>query len=372
MKQVITGIHDYTTLSKFETYCGWRPLQNKYSLEIASLEGSVHFYIRCGQKVRNAVEAQIYAFYPDAEIFEVEDYTRRVPKYLPNADWDVWGVTMKLVKDDGYPIRTYSRFKEDITGEMIDPIGSVVEVMSNMGVGQYAWLQILMTSAAEKEYIPDAIKALHEIMQLPDDKKKVINKMFGVPEEKKGLFSTLGGEMLSLLTTTISGLFGGSMEPEKKTKEDFDINKLTIPQQEAVKAILENIADMGYKTSIRYVYVGKKENWDKPLGVGSLLGALKLTNDAVLNAMRTDSDTKTYAQYYFIEPRLRYRQRKIVQNYRDRDYAGTGFYFTAEELATIYHFPDISVKSPTVNRVSAKKGDAPANLPTGLDELFSE
>ena len=98
-----------------------------------------------------------------------------------------------------------------------------------------------------------------------------------------------------------------------------------------------------------------------------MLGALKQTTDQTFNALRTDSDTKTYAQYYFIEPRLRYRQRKIVQNYRDRDYAGTGFYFTSEELATVFHIPDLSVKSPTVNRVQAKKGEAPANLPIEIE-----
>src|SRR3989344_7145533 len=46
-----------------------------FSLEVVSLEGRVHFFIRTISLFKNLVEATIYAQYPDLEIYEVPDYT---------------------------------------------------------------------------------------------------------------------------------------------------------------------------------------------------------------------------------------------------------------------------------------------------------
>ena len=53
-----------------------------FSLEIVSTEGDIHFYIRTPKQFRNIVESQIYAQYPRAEIFEVEDYVLPVVKSM--------------------------------------------------------------------------------------------------------------------------------------------------------------------------------------------------------------------------------------------------------------------------------------------------
>jgi hypothetical protein len=49
---------------------------------------------------------------------------------------------------------------------------------------------------------------------------------------------------------------------------------------------------------------------------------------------------------------------------RDSDPQSTRFLFSTEELATIFHIPDMGVLAPSLTRVSAKRGGAPANLPT--------
>jgi hypothetical protein len=40
--------------------------------------------------------------------------------------------------------------------------------------------------------------------------------------------------------------------------------------------------------------------------------------------------------------------------------------FSTEEMATIFHMPDMSVIAPTLQRVTAKRGSAPMNLPIEL------
>src|SRR3990172_2721721 len=44
-----------------------------FSLEIASIEGQVHFYIRTPSRIKELIETQMYAAYPQAQVKEVED-----------------------------------------------------------------------------------------------------------------------------------------------------------------------------------------------------------------------------------------------------------------------------------------------------------
>jgi hypothetical protein len=58
-------------------------------------------------------------------------------------------------------------------------------------------------------------------------------------------------------------------------------------------------------------------------------------------------------------------QRRIFRRYIDRDPQpyDVRFLLSTEELATLFHIPDMSVTAPNLNRVVAKRGGAPTNLP---------
>ena len=107
--------------------------------------------------------------------------------------------------------------------------------------------------------------------------------------------------------------------------------------------------------------------FNKALGVAGAIGAVKQFSDANLNSIYPDPRSKTVANYYRTDPRIAFRQRRVLQEYRDRSTAMGTFIFNTEELATVYHFPDVSVTAPTIQRVEAKKGEAPANLPIELE-----
>ncbi|MEA1925641.1 MAG: hypothetical protein U9M90_00140 [Patescibacteria group bacterium] len=355
MEQVFSGLHTWSTPNLFEIYCGWRVGQDKFSFEIASNEGRVHFYVRCPVITRNNIESQIYAQYPDTEIYEVDDYTNKVPRNLPNQDWDVWGTTLKLAQRDELPIRTYKNFIEDVTGKMIDPLASLTEVMSAFGAGQYGWLQIVFSPANEVLWHPSSEEYIEELI----GRKKVA--------ERKSLFSYLG-EIGVIPGNIFRGIFAQDLaapsdSSETTVEEEFNINRLSPDEQEKVKAVYNNISKVGFKTAIRYVYIGKRENFNKALGVAGVIGTIKQFSDVNLNALYPDPKSKTVANYYFVDSRKSYRQRRIMQDYRDRSFTMDTFIFNIEELATIFHFPDMSVKAPNLTRIEAKKGGAPQNLP---------
>ena len=84
MEQVYAGL--WMLYDPADFYEKW--IEGKYdasmSIEIVSIEGNIRFYLRFPEKARNLIESSIYSQYPEVEISEVEDYTKDVPKDIPN------------------------------------------------------------------------------------------------------------------------------------------------------------------------------------------------------------------------------------------------------------------------------------------------
>lgn len=320
-----------------------------FSLEIVGDEGMVHFYIRTQRKYRNMVEANFYAFYPDIQIVEVPDYVDSVPKVMPNEHWDVWGTDFEATADDAYPIRTYKKFEEDITGKMIDPLANMVEVMGKLGPGQKIWYQLIMTPESEKWHKKG---------------RKIVDKIKGKDVAEISILEKIINDIKDILGNIIPALKGPVEFAKKEKKEEQPLEfRLTPGEREALKAVEDNLGKNVFKTKMRYVYVGRREGFDKALGVSSFIGCIKQFADHNLNGFKPNDATKTNALYIFTKSRLRYRQRKILRRYRLRSNDGPRFYLSTEELATLYHIPDMQVVAPSVVRVEAKRSGAPANLP---------
>ena len=106
-----------------------------YSLEIASIDGQVHFYIRTPTRLRELIETQMYAQYPQAQVKEVEDYTLAVDEISPESAWQGWGCEFKLEKSEAYPIKTYVDYgldKDPKEEYKIDPISPVIELFGSL------------------------------------------------------------------------------------------------------------------------------------------------------------------------------------------------------------------------------------------------
>lgn len=324
-------------------------LTPRFSLELVSDEGKAHFYLRTPRMFRNLVESQIYAQYPDAEINEVADYVDNAPRIIPNKDWDLWGTDFELVKPDPYPIKTYKYFEEDITGKMIDPLASLVETIGKLGPKQKIWFQYVI--------IPE--KETWQSTGL-----ELVQEIAGRVKKPRNVFD----EILADLRDVFGNIFKAMSGPvEFATKEDKAEEaplefRLTPGEKEVLKAVESNIGKNVFKVKMRFIYFGKRENFDRAV-VSSFIGGLKQFSDLNLNSFKPNDISKTYANYILADERLRYRQRKIFRRYKDRDPDGVKFILSTEELATIFHLPDMSVVAPGIIHVEAKKGGAPANLP---------
>src|SRR3989344_5658957 len=106
-----------------------------FSLEIASIDGQVHFFLRAPSRLKSLIETQMYAQYPQSQVKIVDDYTLAVDEISPESEWNGWGCEFKLVKNEAFPIRTYVDFglDEDPKEEYkVDPISPVIELFGSL------------------------------------------------------------------------------------------------------------------------------------------------------------------------------------------------------------------------------------------------
>jgi hypothetical protein len=348
MENIFTGISAVIVgYNNFDKYLKGAWEQDRFSFELVGEEGRMRFLIRTQKKHRNMVEAQVYAQYPDAEILQVSDYVENFPKIIPSKGWDLWGTDFEFVSKDPVPIRTYDKFEESVTGEMIDPMSALAEVIGTLGPNQYIWLQYVLSP------MPEGDNKLDEYL-------KVVKKLKG----EKEIEST---SHLGHLVDVGKNIFNGLLGPvEFATKEKNELAplefRLSPMEKEVLKATEENLGRNLFRTKMRYIYLSRKESWDSGFK-GSVIGAIKQFNDMNFNQVKPEDVSKTYGKIFLTKPRADFRKRKIYDRYRNRNMDGTNIVLSTKELATMFHFPDMGVKSPSVSRTAGRLGSAPGNLP---------
>jgi hypothetical protein len=320
-----------------------------FSLELAGVNGDVHFYIRTLKQYKSFVESQIYAQYPEAEIVESEDYLNTLPWPIPNDQYDLWGAEFILNKEDAYPIRTYPEFEEKSTSpddvKRIDPLASVIESISTLTPGEVLGIQILIR--------PTGDAWVKKGMELVD---KLMGKTSPASSEKNIIGDIIHG--------IDSFIFGPTEAVEQKRPEEKR-KDLSPGTQEVLKAMEKSFLKLGYETGIRFIYAAPKDRF-LPSNISAVSGFFKQYSTSTLNGFKINANAMTVGRGLFKKNDTYIKKVRIYRRFRERSFLNLNKYFVlnVEELATIYHFPDRGVKAPFLPRIEAKKGEPPVGLPT--------
>jgi len=331
-----------------------------FSFEIVGINGEIHFFIRTIAKHRNLVESLIYAQYPTAMISEAEDYIGAISKDAPNKNYDLFGTELILAKDPHYPIRTYQFFEDKLAKRIVDPLSSFSEILSKLQDGEMLGIQILVRATDDK---------------WKEESDKAVAKLTGkkvAPTPKTGMEDFEGRikwDIKDWINNFWRGITFREVDPQIYPEDDKPegvgtslIQHLTPGEKDTVKAIEEKSAKVGFESKIRIVYYAKSDLMD--IGrFGAVMGAFKQFSAQNMNSFKPDSKVTTKVDYLFKNFRKQYRKRKLVGNFIKRKLGKTKDILNIEELATLYHFPDITVQAPMMPRVEAKKAQPPMELP---------
>lgn len=355
MEHVFAGFHAMHDVPTWREKWVEGQFQLKFSLEIVSIGGEIHFYIRVPEIFRNIVESNIFSQYPEAEISEVPDYTLNVPQDIPNQDWDLWGTDLVNTKPDPYPIKTYTKFETEVQPmeeKRVDPLASLLEGLTILKPGEQIWVQIVAKPirVEDKNWIQEGLEIRDKLVRRP-----------GKPKQKP-----MVQEAFEIW------LPGWKPEGEKAEKELIPPEmKLTPGEREIVAAIEEKISKSGFDCNIRYIYLGKRDVFFKPRAriPYSLFKEVSTENLGGLKPLKKTITKVKSPFFWFLDARRLYlRERRIFRYYQRRwapffPRGGGTYVLNTEELATLFHLPGRQVAPAFIERIEAKKGQMPPGLP---------
>lgn len=333
--------------------------QESFSFELVSLEGYTQFIIRTPTHFRDLVEASLYAQYPDAEITEVDDYTKDYANLkFPNENYNLWGSELIFTKDYPYPIKTYPDFEHTLSQSFIDPMASILEILSRLSEGEQLWLQIVITPLKAPGWGEVAKKVANELMGKKYEAPKTFADTLEAP------FSFLG-DISKEFQNQILG--PGGEEEKKKEDPAQKMQSLSPGERSVLERVQNKLSKPAFGFKFRVVYLGKKEIFNKGKGVTGIMGSLQQFSTADANGFKAGPRTKTGVDYFRVGKRLAVRQNRILRYFCSRsNYYGednNNLLINSEELASVWHFPIISVKATQVEMIQAKKAAPPTHLP---------
>ena len=337
MEQVLTSLWirmSETTFIDRNYSGGSRPA---FSLELASFGGQVHCFIWSKRMLEDAVDSSMYAQYPEVEIVEVEDYAKKfrydpkkhtcfVTEYRFEPPKDV----VARHAENAYPIRTYVDFELDQDPKeefKVEPFAQVIEALSAIAPEEQAWIQVIIRGHFKADW------------------QKAIEKEVEYIREK-------------------------STKLEHPSEADAGFPRPTWRQTEQMRSMERNLGKLPFEWAARGIYIAPAAMFS-----GATHSAIRwiyrpFSNPQYMNQLRPRGGHNPFDFSWQDWHGFRWRllTRRYIDGYRrrcafKRPYILPYYKTSVEVIATIWHPPSSTVKSPGLQRISSKKSEPPPNLP---------
>ncbi len=301
------------------------------SFEIASSgEEGIKFFVVISKHLAKFVEGQIYAQYPNADIRYVSDYTQR---RVEGMKLFVTTGEVELEKDFIFPIKTFRNFE-------VDPLAAITGAISDLKVGHYAWIQIIVRPVAN---------------YWQGSSKKYITSIREGKNPYGDSFMDKVSALIGAIGKNLSNM-GSESEPQRK-----EVVKLEPGQEEELSEIENKMLKLGFEFGVRVVTKAPTQVESEQI-LRDIVASFKQFTTAHLNNFIHSAPTKNGQEIYSDYVR-RYLSSGVVD------------ILNIEELASLFHLPNISVETPNIAWSRSKKLEPPMNLPKSNEDgvtVFAE
>lgn len=384
MEQVFASLHGiYEKLPLWERIKGRQ--QDRLSFEIANIDNKIRFYMWCPKKYKNLVEGQMYAQYPEIEIEQVNDYavTQSKERMLAGYEQEKIQKNIEAIQDPSrllsgtnvqyavtaelaqeaihlFPIKRYGQFEDRIARVHVDPLAGITAALTQLNnKNEQAWIQIVVQPVGDY-WRKKGLKTLKIL-------KKICNRWpfkeyFYLQGKVENLYMTRSWLQWILNMPIYCFLWfyrgGGGIAPQDPAQQADDDDELkqemtrTHDRETTETAAVTKVSQLGFDTSIRMVYVPSQENIHlAEMKLREMAGSFKQFNMPYSNGFKIRC--------------INQNNRLVLNRFKDRELHDP-FVLSIEELASVFHLPNILVQTPNIQWVTSRRLEPPTDVPTEI------
>jgi len=293
----------------------WLGRRDHFAFEIVADQGVISFYVTLPVAMRQFVEQQLQAQYPDAYIEEREDYNIFSPQCV------IATASLLFKKSFFFPIKTYQEMETDPLNAITNALSKFREAKHGGAVIQY------VVRSAHPSWHGSGNELAREVRQ---------------GKKLKEAVSAVSGSLAGNLVSAV-------LKRADKKGDEKPFAGLSQFEEEAVARIQQKSAKMGFEANVNIVVAAESES----LATSALGGIVD-----------------SFAQYSGFEygngfkkekPRLNsFLQDFIYRNFRE----ARSVILNTEEMASLFHFPLPITETPNILWLAAKQAGAPVNMPS--------
>ena len=320
MEQLLTSLASLKRSVSLWQRFFFTPPQLIFEIANPSSSEEIFFYLSVPKRFRESVEKQIHSFFPHAVVEKVSEYTI----FSPTGHTAVAHLNLK--ESAALPLKTYKSLS-------VDPLNEISNSLSKLDtVSEGAAIQIVLSQAPAgwRKTSRHIAQKMQEGKRLRDAHPESVAAKFGK--------STLQGVGQVLL----------QQDPKQQKQEEEKRVALTPEEQELVKAIDAKASQAAFSVNIRLLASAATQERAEDI-LAHLENAFGQFENPEINAFSS---------------RRQKRAKDLAYNYIFRNFdPETSILLSAEELASIFHFPISTTETPKIKWLKAGTAAPPINIP---------
>jgi len=284
--------------------------QPTISFEYVAKNREIIFFVGVPRAYQQMIEKQIQSYFPFSHIEPSSDFR------VYSDDLKVSVGSVNTNRSFIYQIKTYEELEHD-------SIANITNTLSKIGEDSRAAVQILVKpmDPSWRGQIDWTIRRIQEGKGVP----------LGVAWYQK-----------------IGFFLGQFAQTSSLSDGEKAINKITPLQEETIKLLTQKASKTGFAVQIRILSLAKDQQ-SADQNLVNIFSSLAQFNSPAHNGFKLlrPSDKKSFLSHLIL--RRFYGFKKMILN--------------SAELASVYHFPSENISTPGIRWFTAKRSDAPAELP---------
>lgn len=321
-------------------------------LEIGMNEGKIALFARCSERASSLVESQLYAQYPDAEIEPIPADT-----FDPKPGDIVLSQELLLSDPELYPIKRHPQYVDQATRQTIDTIAGITSALVRYPKpGMRGHVQIVIAPVHGSKYRKKAMKLLPFL-------QRGFSKQW---EWYANLFTTVhmarGWKRVALWPVDM--MMGGfrtwfiklpkfslsiDEEADKEEDEEKRVTTRSHDREDKETAAVDKLNRLLFQCIVRISIIAPaKEKTSAIRKVEEISSSFKQFNLPQINGFHSSAIRETA---------------DLPVGFKGKDYI-----MSTEEVATLWHVPNILVKTPNFDWVMSRKLEPPVDLPVITEE----